>query len=108
MQMQQDTTKLLNQTLQALSGTPTDVAIKDGTGLIDSWLGALDNNDSITGELSALKTALESTTPDGSRLSSLLMNLSKQTATAASSADEGSEPLLRDLAKSLSDFAQKV
>ena len=108
MEAQQDTTKLLSQTLQALSGNPTDVAIKDGTGLIDSWLGALSNDDSLTSELNDLKTALETDTPDGSRLSALLMNLSQQTATAATSADEGSGPLLRDLAKLLSDFAQKL
>ncbi len=108
MEAQPDTNKLLNQTLQALSGNPADVAIKDGTGLIDSWLGVLDDDDSLTVELRALKTALESDTPDGSRLKSLLMNVSKQTASAASSADKGSAPLLQDLAASLNDFAQKL
>ncbi len=108
MEAQPDTNKLLNQTLQALSGSPTDVAIKDGTGLIDSWIGVLDGDDSVAGKLRELKTALESTTPDGSRLSALLMDLSKQTVSAASSASEGSKPLLQDLAKSLTDFAQKI
>ena len=108
METQQDTTKLLNHTLQALSGDPTDVAIKDGTGLIDSWLSALDNDDSVVSDLRELKTALESDKPDGSRLSSVLMSLSKQTTSAASSADEGSKALLHDLATSLNDFARKL
>lgn len=108
METKQDTTKLLNQTLQALSGNPTDVAIKDGTGLIDSWIGVLDNDDSLISELNDLKAALDSKTPDGSRLSSLLTSLSKQTASAASSASEGTGPLLQDLAESLTNFAQKL
>ena len=104
----QGTSALIDQTVQALNGSPSDVSPSDGASVIDSWISALGSNSAVSSSLTELKQALQSSSPDGEEISSILMSLSEQTQSAASSADGGSQSSLRQLAQSLKSFSQQL
>lgn len=93
---------LTDQTVQALSGNPGSVSPTDGASLIDKWISSLGSSP-IAGDLSSLKNALQSGSPDKQEISSLLMSLSEQTA-AAGSGDQG----LQQLASALESFGKQI
>lgn len=99
---------LTDQTVQALSGSPSDVSLTDGASLINSWISSLGETSPIGTNLSALKNALQGGSAQGSEISSMLMDLADQTQEAASSADSKTQTALQQLASSLKSFGQKL
>lgn len=108
MTSQNDASALAEQTVQALSGSPTSVSPTDGASLIDSWIDSLGESSPLTGELSSLKNALQSDAPDSSEISSILISLSQQTAAAASQAGGDAQGSLQQLASALESFGKQV
>ena len=104
----QGTSALLDQTVQALSSSPSDVSLTDGASVIDSWISTLGADSPVSSSLSELKQALQSDSPDGDEISSMLMDLSDQTQSAASSADGSTMSSLQELAQSLKSFSQQL
>lgn len=104
----QDASALAEQTVQALSGSPTSVSPTDGATLIDNWISSLGGSSPLSSDLSALKVALQSNSPDGQEISSLLMSLSQQTAAAASQAGGNAQGSLQQLASALESFGKQV
>lgn len=104
----QGASALIDQTVQALSGSPSDVSPTDGASVIDSWMSTLGAESPVASSLSQLKQALQSSSPDSSEISSLLMSLSEQTQSAASSADGSTQSSLQELASSLKSFSQQL
>ncbi|MBO0935594.1 hypothetical protein J2I47_03440 [Fibrella sp. HMF5335] len=98
---------LAEQTVQALSGNPASVSPTDGASLIDSWISSLGSNP-LANDLSSLKSALQSSNPDGQEISSLLMSLSQQTAAAASQAGGSAQGSLQQLASALESFGNQI
>lgn len=108
MTSQNDASALAEQTVQALSGSPTSVSPVDGASLIDSWISSLGDSSPLSSDLSSLKNALQSSTPDSSEISSILMSLSQQTAAAASQAGGEAQGSLQQLASALESFGKQV
>ena len=108
MTSQNSASALAEQTVQALGGSPTSVSPTDGASLIDNWISALGGSSPLSSDLSSLKSALQSSSPDGDKISSLLMSLSEQTAAAASQAGGDSQGSLQKLASALESFGKKV
>lgn len=104
----QSADQLTTQTVQALSGSPSDVSLTDGASLIDSWISSLGAESPIGSSLSALKTSLQSGSADSSEISSMLTDLADQTQDAASSADSDTQASLQQLAASLKSFGQQL
>lgn len=104
----QGASALIDQTVQALSGNPTSVSPTDGASVIDSWISTLGSDSPVSSSLTQLKQALQSSSPDGSEISTLLMSLSEQTQSAASSADGSTQSSLQELAQSLKSFGQQL
>lgn len=104
----QGASALIDQTVQALSGSPSDVSPTDGASVIDSWISTLGSDSPVASSLSSLKQALQSGSPDGDEISSMLMDLSEQTQSAASSADGATQSSLQQLASSLRSFSQQL
>jgi len=104
----QGSSALIDQTVQALSGNPSSASPTDGASVIDSWVTTLGADSPVSSTLSELKQALQSSSPDGSEISSLLMSLSEQTQSAASSAGGGAQSSLQELAQSLKSFGQQL
>lgn len=104
----QGASALIDQTVQALSGSPSDVSPTDGASVIDSWVTTLGSDSPVSDTLSELKQALQSSSPDGDEISTLLMSLSEQTESAASSADGSTQSSLQQLASSLKSFSQQL
>ncbi len=108
MTSQQDTSSLVNQTVQALGGSPSDASPMDGASLVDSWISTLGPDSPVSDRLMALQQALQSGSPDSTQISSMLMSLSEQTESAASSADSDLQSSLQQVAQSLRSFAQQL
>lgn len=104
----QGASALIDQTVQALNGSPSDVSPTDGTSVIDSWISTLGSDSPVSSSLSQLKQALQSSSPDGDEISSILLSLSEQTESAASSADGNTQSSLQELAQSLKSFSQQL
>ncbi|MBO0933282.1 hypothetical protein [Fibrella aquatilis] len=102
-----DASALTDQTVQALSGNPASVSPTDGASLIDSWISSLGDSP-IASDLSSLKSALQSSSPDSQEISSLLMSLSQQTSAAASQAGGGAQGSLQQLASALESFGKQI
>ena len=80
----------LGQTVSALEGGVTSIPPTTAASNIDSWIIALDGNESlgvVRDGLQDLKQALAQTPLDGARIGALLTQLGAQTTSAASTAD---------------------
>ncbi len=108
MTSQNSTTALTQQTVQALSGSASSVSPTDGASLINNWISALGDSSPLSGGLTSLKDALQSGSPDSSEISSILMGLSKQTASAASQAGGDAQGSLQQLASALESFSKQL
>ena len=108
MTSQDSTSALTDKTVQALSGNPSSVSPTDGATLIDNWISSLGGSSPLSDGLTSLKSALQSGSPDGQKISSILMSLSQQTAAAASQAGGSAQGPLQRLASALESFGKQV
>ena len=60
----QGASALIDQTVQALSGSPSDVSPTDGASVIDSWVTTLGSDSPVSDTLGELKQALQSSSPE--------------------------------------------
>lgn len=104
----QGTSALVDQTVQALSGSATAVSPTDGTSLIDSWISALGSDSEVSDSLSDLKAALQGGSASGADIQDMLTDLADQTETASEDADSSQQSSLQNLASSLRSFAQQL
>lgn len=104
----QGTSALLDQTVQALSGSATAVSPTDGTSLIDSWISALGSDSPVADTLSDLKTAIQGGDASGADIQDMLTDLADQTQSAAASADSSTQSSLQSLAASLKSFGKQL
>lgn len=103
----QGTSALIDQTVKALNGNPSDVPPAAGASVVDSWISALGADSSVSTSLGELKYALQGGS-NGSQIGTLMMSLSEQTKKAASSADGSTQSSLHQLASSLRSFGEKL
>ena len=104
----QNTTALLDQTVQALGGSATAVSPTDGTSLIDSWISALGPDSDISDSLSDLKAALQGGSANSADIQDILSDLADQTESAADDADNSTQSSLQNLASSLRSFGKQL
>ena len=104
----QGTSALLDQTVQALSGSATAVSPTDGTSLIDSWISALGSDSEVSDSLSDLKAALQGGSASGTDIQDILSDLADQTESAAADADTSAQSSLQSLASSLRSFGKQL
>lgn len=104
----QDSSALLDQTVQALNGSATAVSPTDGASLIDSWIQTLGSDSPVADTLSELKSALQDGDATGADIQDILADLADQTESAAADADSSTQSSLQSLASSLKSFGQQL
>lgn len=78
----EQSTDLLDTTMQTLEGDLTTATPQSGKGIIDQWINALregENTNEIANTLDQLKTQLDSGQPNAGELQQLLLTLAEQT-----------------------------
>lgn len=112
MQPNQQTTQLLNQTIDTFNGDAQVISPTDGVSLIDRWISALHSGGASTNPvastLSELKAELQRGNPDSETIRTLLDQLSSQAKEAGNTVDEASKSSLNELAEGLQSFSQQL
>lgn len=108
----QQTTLLINRTVQAFNGDVNAVSPVDGISLIDNWISALHSGDAstnpIASTLSELKMELQRGNPTESQIEGLLNELADQAKKAAQGAEGIAQSSLEELSSALKSFSQQL
>ncbi|WP_019989744.1 hypothetical protein [Rudanella lutea] len=112
MQPNQQTTQLLNQTIDTFNGDVQAISPTDGVSLIDNWISALHSGDAstnpIASTLSELKVELQRGNPDAQTIQALLEQLANQANEAGEVADGAAQSALTELSSALQSFSQQL
>jgi hypothetical protein len=112
MQANQQTTQLLNQTIDTFNGDTQAISPTDGISLIDNWISALHSGDASTNPvastLNELKAELQRGNPDTESIRSFLEQLATQAQHAGETADGENQSTLNELAMALQSFRQQL
>lgn len=102
---------LTDATIGALDRGLDQVKPADGVALLKDWIGMLKGGaatSGIAGDLQTLHDELQSSDPDGLKISEIMEKLGMSTKDAAGSATKDSQDSLKTLADSLSKSAQSL
>ena len=112
MEANQQTSYLLDQTIQAFNGDVTSVSKVDGIVLIDNWISALHAGDASTNPvantLSTLRLALQDNNPDGNVIQQHLNELVSSVRQTADEQKGEAKTTLNQLAAALNSFNRQL
>jgi hypothetical protein len=112
MQTNQQTTQLLNRTIETFNGDAQVISPTDGVSLIDNWISALHSGDAstnpIASTLSELKAELQRGNPDSESIRTFLEQLATQAQQAGETTEPAAQSVLNELAMALQSFGQQL
>ena len=108
----QQTTQLIDRTIQAFNGDVIAISPTDGITLIDRWISALHSGDAstnpIASALSELKMELQRSNPNIAQVESILVDLADQAQKAAQKVDGATQSALMELSSSLKSLSDQI
>lgn len=112
MKPNQQTSQLLDRTIETFNGDVQVISPTDGVSLIDNWISALHSGNAstnpIANTLSELKMELQRGNPDSETIRAILEQLSTQAKQAGDTADGVVKSSLTELSQALQSFGQQL